>query len=578
MANKLSDEIKTLYQRTGTNAGQLRTEAERAAFASNVKADVANIIYQYNVVVKPLLAALSSEQGLNALDFGLSGNVLYTHIAATEADAVAYYDEGLGRARTVKETIDVLLSELARLENLIDNIEDIAVYDDTALRTLIGTDELNLDQLVLDTMGDGYTLGGDGAADLNYSLSQAIDALGSFFTGFPGTGNTYSTSYPSITFSVLLSQVVLDTTIPISTITNLTNYLSYIRTFIGMDTVGPETPTYTAHGVVKYVSNGDSLEKSIRVLDAAIAGGTLQASYDKGAGGTAGKITLANARGKIIIKDDPAVPINSMQEWQDTAGVSVAEMTPSGLALKSANATLQIDQRGADPAAVAGKGALSTRPSGGDAELFYRGSNAAVGNAQITRKGIVKELEVGCDWIRPGAMVQTAGVTRNVIALGAAPNTDIIYEALQMPDGNPVNSYILLSPPRCEDGTYPTRASIEVWSSPTTNPGAGPFQYDLALFTNDTNNAVAPNSELLVAPANFLTPAQWQFQGDFISPAFNLPADLDRIYLGSWSITVAAAAPGTGLMVLKLQRNTFHASDNYTGDVSLLGARVTWWR
>lgn len=163
----------------------LRTEGERAAFAANVKADIANIIYQYNVVVKPLLSTLSSEEGLNALDFGLAGNVLFTHSSATRADAVAFYDEDLARARTVKETVDVLLSELARLENLIDNIEDASAYDDAAIRTLIGTNDLNLEQLALDTMGANYTLDGDGSANIGYSLSQAVDAIGAFFAGFP---------------------------------------------------------------------------------------------------------------------------------------------------------------------------------------------------------------------------------------------------------------------------------------------------------------------------------------------------------------------------------------------------------
>lgn len=199
MANKLSDEIEVLYQRAGTNAGRLRTEGERAAFVTNVKADIANIVYQYNVVVKPLLQALSSVEGLNALDFGLSGNVMFTHITSSEADALAFYDEDLDRPRTVKETIDVILSELSRLENLIDGIQDATEYDDGELRTLIGENELNLEQLAKDTMGANYTLDGDGAPNLSYSLSQAIDAMGAFFSGFPGTGNTYDTSYPSLT-------------------------------------------------------------------------------------------------------------------------------------------------------------------------------------------------------------------------------------------------------------------------------------------------------------------------------------------------------------------------------------------
>ena len=270
MANKLSDEIAVIVQRAGTNAGRLRTESERAAFSSSVRGDLANIIYQYNTVVYPLFNALSSETGINALDLGLCGNTMFTHISANEADATAYYDSSLSRAHTVKETIDVLLGELSRLENLIATTSATTTYDDTAVRSLITANQLDLQQIIKDAFGLTYTLDGDGVEDLPYSLSQAIDEMGAFFSGFPGTGNTYTRTYPTLSLTVLLSSIVIDTTLPQSTITDLTDDLGYIRDFIGMSTTGPESPVYSDHGAISYVADGDTLEEAIQKLDAAV--------------------------------------------------------------------------------------------------------------------------------------------------------------------------------------------------------------------------------------------------------------------------------------------------------------------
>jgi hypothetical protein len=272
---KLSEELKQVVQRTGSNTGRLQTDSERAAFAANVRSDLAQIVGQHNAVVKPIFDSLISEPSLDALEGGLVGNVLLTHGSATVASATAYWNATLGRARTVKETVDVLLSEISRLENEIRQSVDVAPYDDTTVLGLIGVNQSNLQQLKLDTVGSNYTFDNDGVADNTYPLSQHLDAIGAFFTGFPGSGNTYPASpvYPTLSFEVLLSNVTLDTTIPQSTVTGLSNDLGYIRTFIGMDTTGPETPTYSAHGAITHVSDGTSLEVAIQALDSAVASG-----------------------------------------------------------------------------------------------------------------------------------------------------------------------------------------------------------------------------------------------------------------------------------------------------------------
>jgi hypothetical protein len=281
MADQLNKVVKKIVQRTSTNTGKLRTVDERTAFSNNVRADLASIFDQLNTVYYPLVNVLMSEQTLNALDYGLSGNVIKTHITADAASADAYWDAALARGRTIKETIDVLLSEIARLENLITELSDASKFDDTEIWAELDEQNLDLAQLAKDTMGPNYTLDGDGNANLTYSVAQALDALGAFFTGWPGTGNTYTSTFPSLTLQVLLSSIVIDTTLPESTITDLTTHLAAIRTFVGMDTATDSTPDYSAHGAVTVVSDGMSLEEAIQALDANL--GTPLPVYTTGA-------------------------------------------------------------------------------------------------------------------------------------------------------------------------------------------------------------------------------------------------------------------------------------------------------
>lgn len=268
MAGKLTDEIQSLVQRSGTNTGAMRTEAERASFSDNVRKDIAGIVYQLNTVYKELVRVLSSEQDLNALDYGLSGNVIYTHVRATEADADAYWSVDQARARTVKETTDVLLAEITRLENEIQKTIDQDEYDDTELRSLIQSSNLDLLQLAKDTIGPNYVLDGDGLPNLSYSISQALDAIGAFFSGFPGTGNTYTTTYPALSLTVRLSEIIVDSTLDQSAIDGLSTDLSAIRTFVGMDDAADSTPDYSTYGgSLVDIADGDSLEEAIWKLD-----------------------------------------------------------------------------------------------------------------------------------------------------------------------------------------------------------------------------------------------------------------------------------------------------------------------
>lgn len=267
---RLDETLERQVQRTGSNTGRLRTDAERAAFSTNVRADLAVIMHQWNEVAYPLFQVLSSTDTLNAIELGLSGNAVFSHILSTSASSPIFWDNSLSRQRTIKESFDYTVSELARLEGLIVTNIDIDGYDDGQLKADIAQLDLNLSQLRKDTMGLNYTFDNDGNPDLTYSLSQAIDAIGGKFTGFPGTGNTYTSTYPALTLTVKLSEIIYDITIPQAGITNLPTDLNAIRNFIGKDTSGAELTNYSAHGPISHVTNGLSLEEAVQVLDQAI--------------------------------------------------------------------------------------------------------------------------------------------------------------------------------------------------------------------------------------------------------------------------------------------------------------------
>lgn len=246
----LSTELQTLLQRSGS-----ANNIDLSMYATIVRRDFASLIRQHNNVVYPLLNGLISEVGLDALDYGITGNVIYTHKNAISNSAVAFWDNVNNRPRSIKETVDVLLAELARLENIATSTLAGSTYDDTAIWAAVADNILDLKQLAEDTVGDQYTFTQTGNPENTYSLSQALDAIGSFFTGFPGTGNTYTPVYPSL---------ALDQTV----ITDLDDHLNFIRDFIGMATVGPEMPTYSSN---VFITDLDSLEESIGDLDAALA-------------------------------------------------------------------------------------------------------------------------------------------------------------------------------------------------------------------------------------------------------------------------------------------------------------------
>jgi len=274
--------LRTLVQASGSNTGKLRTDADRASFQVNTKVDFAALFHQHNALIYPLLLALrSGPEEDDALDLGLEGRTVTTFGAATSNAATCYWDPTNKRPRSIKETIDCLIAELARIENVFSLQTELSDYDDSGLLAMIACLTLNDTQLSKDILGPQYTLDCDGNSDLPYSLARHIDEfMTQLVNGYPGAGLTFAgeAAYPSLSLTVRLSQVIIDATLPASTIEStsgpgllLTDDLAAIRTFVGMDDATDSTPDYSAHGVIATVSDGDSLELSIQKLDLALS-------------------------------------------------------------------------------------------------------------------------------------------------------------------------------------------------------------------------------------------------------------------------------------------------------------------
>ena len=572
MAGKLTDELQSLVQRSGTNTGRMRTETERAAFADNVRKDVAAIVYQLNTVYKELVQVLSSEQDLNALDYCLSGNVIYTHIRATAADAEAYWSDDQARARTVKETIDVLLAEIARLENEIQQAIDQDEYDDVEIRALIQGNSLDLVQLAHDAMGPNYTLDGDGLPNLSYSVTQALDAIGAFFSGYPGSGNTYTTTYPTLSLAVNLSEINIDTTLDQAVITGLPTDLRTIRTFVGMDDSGDSTPDYSAYGgSLNHVADGDSLEEAIWKLDQ-LAAGTLQASYNAG-GATAGEIQLSNAKDKIRLKDDTGSPINVMLEWVNALAATVGQLRNTGLWLK-ANAWLGLEVSLLDPPARVNEGRVNTRPDvgTGKAELHYKNSAGPDSNAQITRDGIVKELEVGHTVLRGfsfSKFAADAGPSKDVVEM-----TDFVVQALNYDSQQKETAYNVVPIPQDEMGGRPSRVKFIGYfllapHTPPSYPGGTGVEFELQVSTGVGTPGTVINKQQ--ADPGWDAPIA-QFENTLGSGN-----EQDYVVL-EWPPIVLGSGNQQGLMNVKLARNTPGANDSWDDDCGLVALHAIWYR
>jgi len=114
----LDDVLDTVTQRT-SGSNTLATEEERIRFSTSVRRDIASIIHQINTVYEPLFSSLPDDTGIDPLTAGLTGSSIYTDHAAAEGSPDIYWTSSLGRKRTIKESFDVVLSEIARIETAL---------------------------------------------------------------------------------------------------------------------------------------------------------------------------------------------------------------------------------------------------------------------------------------------------------------------------------------------------------------------------------------------------------------------------------------------------------------------------
>lgn len=484
----LTTELESVVQRSGTNANSLRTEAERASFASNVKKDIAAIVYQLNTVYNPLVSSLSSTVSINALDLGISGNSIFTKVDATASDAAAYWSTVNSRALTIKETVDLLLGEISRLENELQVALEQDAFDESVLEANIQTNVLNIQQLAKDTYGTAYSLDNDGNANLTYTIAQTIDAIGSHFTGYSSTGLSHSSTYPALTLNVALSNVTLDTTIPQSTVTDLTTDLANIRSFVGMDDAADTTPDYSTHGggALSTVSDGDSLEEAIYKLDQAAAGSvtkTLQDAYDDGAAGTAGAINLDNSKEAIKIYDDTTSALGRHIQLYNNSGAEVVRLGSFGIQ-SFVNTHWRLGVTGAAPTAVANRGSIYTYndPITSDVELFYQHSGAS-GGAQITKDGRTYQTIVGSHIIPASAFTIKTSASDPVRANWEW--TNVAFEVISYPNATNSTAYGFAAAPKDDLGRTCTRYRLTAYVilGPESGAYSSGSSYRLELLT-----------------------------------------------------------------------------------------------
>jgi hypothetical protein len=244
----LANKLKVLRQQTGDNRNATLT----------VAGDLSRIIAQLNEVVYPLLASLPSTgsgHDVEALDYGLSGNAILTDVEASAGSGSVYFSTTAGRPTTLKESFAALQTQLVALKEEVDRLNEFTEYDDSGLIEDIGILELKLGQLAEDTFGAGYPLNDDGEAELTYTLSQALDAIGTLLTGYTSTGLTHEGSFPSLS-------------IPTSSVTGLTTQLSELNSFVGR--VDEALPDYADLGGPYHFEDKVSLREALVAMDGAI--------------------------------------------------------------------------------------------------------------------------------------------------------------------------------------------------------------------------------------------------------------------------------------------------------------------
>jgi hypothetical protein len=326
MSQYLNNLISSLVQSTGANSGTLSSPTQRSSFLRNVKADIARIVSQHNNVVYPVFRTLRSGPTRDdAIALGIEGRTITTFGAATASGAECYWNSTIKAPASIKETIDTLISELSRLENLIAAFESGQTFDDTSIWQALYCLQFNDAQLAKDAFGTNYGLDCDGNDNLTYPLAQHLDAIGAFFNNYPGTGLTYPDSYPSLQLQILSSEIAWQpSTVPMTSVIGLNTSLQAIVQFTGMASFADNSPNYGAHvPALTWISNGDSLEKAIALLDQKVE--TITGSNVGGGAEVFKTKTLSDLIHRTIVSSDASI---SVSETANTIDLKLAGGPP----------------------------------------------------------------------------------------------------------------------------------------------------------------------------------------------------------------------------------------------------------
>ena len=260
----LSSTISTLTQNSAA-IGTLSNREDMQRFRELVEEDIAKVYAQVNNVYYPVLSVLNDD-AIN----GLFADYVQTYSAATTDSLDIYWSQSAARALSIKETFDVMLSRVIEIDNRLTSLA-MSVNNSTDLSSLqsdVSQLTNRVSQLSADTFEGNYAWTGSSSGALTYSVIQAVEALGTFFAGWPGLGVTsFSNTFPTLSLTVLLSTITLDTTIASSTITDLDTWLANIYSYTGMGSGVVGSPTYSAHGTLVDVSDGQPLDQAVGILD-----------------------------------------------------------------------------------------------------------------------------------------------------------------------------------------------------------------------------------------------------------------------------------------------------------------------
>ena len=326
--DSLNKELKKVVQTTGFIAGGgLDTLQGRISSQLRTTNDIASIVHQLNVVYYNIVKTLTdgSDTGReNVLETGIAGTNIICYQDATEGSC--YWADLLEKPATIKEVFDCVLGRLSSLENQILEGIDVSEYDDSSLVARLDCIELNLLQIMKDTLGSG-SYGCDGSSDFIYSLASIINALGANFDGFTPIHVAHSgESTPGpYTLSVYSSNIIWDVAVSQTNVENLASDLTCIRDAIGMtasddcnNEYSTETPSAATAGN-NVVADGDSLREAIKALDGAVGSSNYWTTIDfdqTGTGTFAGSSSISadNSSDTIEFVAGDGIRINALDD------------------------------------------------------------------------------------------------------------------------------------------------------------------------------------------------------------------------------------------------------------------------